>query len=94
MPTHHYKCKECGKVFEVFRHFSELGREMKCANCRSGETERVFTIPHIQGETVAGSSIGGKPAEIAPGAGVGRGRGLGQGRGLGGSDGRGVGRMR
>jgi len=45
---------------------------MKCASCRSGKTERVFTMTRIEGETVAGSSFGGKPGEVAPGAGMGR----------------------
>ena len=32
----------------------------------------VFTMTHIEGETVAGSSFGGRPGEVAPGAGMGR----------------------
>ena len=33
MPTYDYKCKECGRVFEVFRRFSDLGKEIKCPSC-------------------------------------------------------------
>ena len=29
MSIYNYKCKECGKVFEVFRRFSELDKEVK-----------------------------------------------------------------
>ena len=72
VPTHHYKCKECGEVFEVFRCFSELDGETKCSNCRSGKTEGVFTISRVGGEIVAGSSFGDKPGEVAPRAGIGK----------------------
>jgi len=58
MPTYDYKCKECGKVFEGFRLFSELDEEVDCPNCGSKKTERVFSIPHIEGERVAGSVYG------------------------------------
>ena len=58
MPTYDYKCKECEKVFEIFLHFSELEKEVKCPNCGSKNTERIFSIPHISGETVAGSGSG------------------------------------
>ncbi len=35
MPTCDYKCKERGKVFEVFRRFPELDKEVSCPNCGS-----------------------------------------------------------
>ena len=38
MPTYDYKCKECGKVFEVFRRFSELDEKANCPNCGSTQT--------------------------------------------------------
>jgi putative FmdB family regulatory protein len=43
MPTYDYKCKECGKVFEVFRRFSELDEEVNCLNCGS-EKQRDFSL--------------------------------------------------
>jgi len=58
MPTYDYKCKECGKVFEVFLRFSELDDQVNCPNCGSEKTERVFSIPYIEGKTVAGSGYG------------------------------------
>jgi len=89
MPAYDYKCKECGKVFEVFRRFSELDEEVKCPNCGSEKTERVFSIPHIEGETVAGSGYGKTESpQVSPGLGRGMGRGLGRGP----RDGRGMGR--
>ena len=89
MPTYDYKCKECGKVFEVFRRFSELDKEVNCPNCGSEKAERVFSIPHIEGETVAGSGYGKTefpPTSPEPGRGMGRGLGRGP------RDGRGQGR--
>ena len=84
MPTYDYKCKECGKVFEVFRRFSELDEEVKCPNCGSEKTEKVFSIPHIEGETVAGSGYGKTESpQLSPGLGTGLGRGPRDGRGMG-----------
>lgn len=89
MPTYDYKCKECGQVFEVFRRLSELDKEVNCPNCGSEKTERVFSIPHIEGETVAGSGYGKTEfPPISPKPGKGMGRGLGRGP----RDGRGMGR--
>ena len=87
MPTYDYKCKECGNVFEVFRHFPELTKEVKCRNCGSEKTERVFSIPQISGETVTGFGFKDEFRQLAPG----RGMGKSMGRGLGGGprDGRG-----
>jgi putative FmdB family regulatory protein len=58
MPKYDYKCKECGNVFEFFRRFSELDEQVKCPNCSSGKADMIFSIPHIEGETVAGSGYG------------------------------------
>jgi len=86
MPTYDYECKECGKVFEVFRRLSELDEAVSCPNCGSEKPLRVFSIPHIEGETVAGSGYG--KTEFPPiSRGLGRGTGRGLGRGPG--DGRG-----
>ena len=79
MPTYNYKCKECGKVFEIFSHFSEMDEEVKCPNCGSEKTERVFSIPHIEGETVAGSGYGKTASpQLSPGQGRGMGSGIGR----------------
>ncbi len=84
MPAYDYKCEECGKVFEVFRRFSELDEEVKCPDCGSEKTERVFSIPHIEGETVAGSGYGKTESpQVSPGLGRGLGRGPRDGRGMG-----------
>lgn len=84
MPAYDYKCEECGKVFEVFRRFSELDEEVKCPDCGSEKTERVLSIPHIEGETVAGSGYGKTESpQVSPGLGRGLGRGARDGRGMG-----------
>jgi putative FmdB family regulatory protein len=93
MPKYDYKCRECGKVFEVFRRFSELDEQVHCPNCGSTKTEIVFSVPNISGETVAGSGYGTtgfSPARPATGRGIGRGMGRGLGRGP--RDGRGRGK--
>ena len=54
MPTYDYRCKECGKVFEVFRRFSELHGKVNCPNCGSEKAQRVFSVPHIERKRVAG----------------------------------------
>jgi len=80
MPTYDYKCRECGKVFEVFRRFSELDEQVNCPNCGSEKTEMIFSVPHIEGETVAGSGYGKTefpPINPEPGRGMGRGLGKG-----------------
>jgi len=93
MPTYDYKCNECGQVFEVFRRLSELDKEVNCPNCGSKKTERVFSIPYIEGETVAGSEYGKTEAPpTSPATGRGMGRGMGRGLGRGPRDGRGMGR--
>jgi len=84
MPTYDYKCKECGKVFEFPLRLSELNGQVNCPNCGSEKTERVFSGPHIQGETVAGAGYG--KTEFPPinpelDRGMGRGMGGGSGRG-------------
>jgi len=84
MPTYDYKCEECGNVFEVLLHFSELDQQVVCHNCGSEKTERVFSIPYIEGETVAGSGYGKTEfppinPEQSKGMGRGMGRGLGKG---------------
>jgi len=61
---------------------------VNCPNCGSEKTERVFSILHIQGETVAGSGYGKTefpPISQEAGRGMGRdlGRGLRDGRAMG-----------
>ena len=70
MPTYDYKCKECGKVFEVFRRFSDYDKEIKCPNCGSDKAERNFSVPQISGQTVTGFGfldvVGARGVGISP----------------------------
>jgi putative FmdB family regulatory protein len=92
MPAYDYKCKKCGKVFEVFRRFSNYDKEIKCPNCGSDKAERIFSVPQISGETVTGF---GFKDELPPSIlGKGRSRSMGRGLGRGPRDGRGMGRGR
>jgi len=80
MPIYEYKCKGCGKLFEIFGRFAEMGGEVNCSNCGNEKTERVFSIPHIEGEPVAGSGYGkteSPPTSLEPGKGMGGGLGRG-----------------
>ena len=93
MPTYDYKCKNCREVFEFFRHLSEIDKEVRCPNCGSEKTQRLFSIPQIIGETVAGSGYGeSKYRQANPSTGRGLGSGMGRGLGRGPRDGRGRGR--
>jgi putative FmdB family regulatory protein len=41
MPVYPYRCKTCGKRFEVFMTYSEYGsKPVACAHCGSGEVQR------------------------------------------------------
>ena len=77
MPTYDYKYKECGNVFEVFHHFSELDKQVNCRNCGSEKTNIVFSVPHIEGKTVVGFGYGKTefpPVNEEPSRAMGRGR--------------------
>ena len=77
MPTYDYKCKECGKVFEVLHRFSELDKEVSCPNCNSKKKREfsLFCILKVEGETVAGSGYGKTEfPQVSPGLGRGMGR--------------------
>ena len=76
-----------------FRHFSELDEQVNCPNCGSHKTQRLFSIPYIEGETVVGSGYGKTefpPINSEPSRGMDRrmNRGLGNGP----RDGRGLGK--
>ncbi|GAB6182701.1 FmdB family zinc ribbon protein [Thermodesulfovibrio hydrogeniphilus] len=44
MPIYEYKCKKCGKTFEVFvPMISREIRNQACPNCGSEETEKLIS---------------------------------------------------
>jgi len=47
MPTFSFKCKKCGKVFDVF--LMGRGKKVRCPECGSGRLERVFKPFRVKG---------------------------------------------
>ena len=43
MPTYEYRCRECGKTFEISAHFDERKRLAVCPACGSKRVAPVFT---------------------------------------------------
>jgi putative FmdB family regulatory protein len=43
MPVYQYKCKSCGKVFEISCHLSEREQLAVCPGCGGKEVEQVFS---------------------------------------------------
>ena len=40
MPLYEYKCRTCGKSFEMLRRMQDADRDLKCPDCESMEVER------------------------------------------------------
>lgn len=43
MPIYEYKCRKCGREFEVSRSMTETSSTASCPSCGSQETERVYS---------------------------------------------------
>lgn len=44
MPTYEYKCKKCGKKFELVMSMSEYeSKRVACPKCKSRTLERVYS---------------------------------------------------
>ncbi|MBZ5724017.1 MAG: zinc ribbon domain-containing protein [Acidobacteriia bacterium] len=43
MPMYEYRCRKCGRYFEMLRRMAEADRDLECPECRSGEVERLFS---------------------------------------------------
>jgi putative FmdB family regulatory protein len=43
MPVYEYRCKECGKKFEVTAHLDERDKLARCPKCESKQVEIVFS---------------------------------------------------
>jgi putative FmdB family regulatory protein len=43
MAVYEFKCKKCGKVFEVTCHMDEREKKAVCPGCGSRKVETVFT---------------------------------------------------
>jgi putative FmdB family regulatory protein len=43
MPKYEYKCKKCGKKFEIAKPVEEWNRRQKCPECNSKETKKLVS---------------------------------------------------
>lgn len=60
MPVYEYRCRKCGKEYEIRASMSEYARGLKtvCPECGSEESERVISLAAILGGSPGGSSFG------------------------------------
>jgi putative FmdB family regulatory protein len=43
MPMYEYRCRKCGKSFEMLRRMQDADRDSKCPECQSEEVERLLS---------------------------------------------------
>jgi putative FmdB family regulatory protein len=43
MPLYEYRCRKCGKSFEMLRRMQDADRDLECPECRSEEIERLLS---------------------------------------------------
>ncbi len=62
MPTYEYKCKKCGKEFEIFQRITDSTRT-SCKFCK-GPTQKLIsrTTFHLKGSGWYATDYGGKKA--------------------------------
>lgn len=61
MPIYEYKCKNCGKVIEIFQKTTE--EKPICPNCGSEDLQKLLSIPAavmIGGSSSAGTTCCGR----------------------------------
>lgn len=44
MPIYEFKCKKCGKVFEVLFRSRNEKLKVCCPGCQSAKTEKIFSV--------------------------------------------------
>jgi len=57
MPMYEYRCRVCGKTFELLRRMSDSDRDLLCPACRSEQVERLLSTFATSGS--CGPSGGG-----------------------------------
>lgn len=55
MPMYEYRCRKCGKRFEMLRRMQDADRDLECPDCRSAEVERQLSTFATGGCTPSGS---------------------------------------
>jgi putative FmdB family regulatory protein len=43
MPLYEYKCRSCGKIFEMLRRMMDADSVLECPNCHSEKMELQFS---------------------------------------------------
>ena len=43
MPMYEYRCRKCGKYFEMLRRMKDADSDLECPECRSEEVERLLS---------------------------------------------------
>ncbi len=56
MPVYSYKCKDCGKEFDILVGVGEGNEELKCEKCGSKDIERLLSIFGTGGSSSDSSS--------------------------------------
>ena len=56
MPLYEYKCRMCGKNFELLRRMQDADGDLKCPDCQSAAVERQLSTFATGGCATAGSS--------------------------------------
>lgn len=44
MPIYEFRCKQCGKVFEVLFFSLSEKQEVLCPDCHSGEVDKLMSV--------------------------------------------------
>lgn len=57
MPLYEYRCRRCGKEFEMVVRWGTADREVACPACAAQEAERRLSLP---------ASVRGSSADCAP----------------------------
>ena len=55
MPMYEYRCRKCGKSFEMLRRMQDADHDLKCPECQSEEVERLLSTFAAGGCTSSGS---------------------------------------
>jgi putative FmdB family regulatory protein len=55
MPIYDYQCRECGSNYDVFHKVREVGEDVVCPRCGSGD--------HLRLLSAAGFTVGKKASE-------------------------------
>lgn len=60
MPMYEYRCRECGRAFEMLRRLSDSDSDVKCPSCDSKQVERQISACAVSfGSAAGGCAPGG-----------------------------------